>query len=349
MEIINHTPFAPLFFQSRNPAGVEFGVLVIRGTFSILPGNALRPYPEQHPIVDADVYFGEAAKSSVKMESDLAPFKPKADIHLNAVARAPRGEPAPQWLVRVRIGKLKKYLRVTGPRYWQHHTLGGWKLSKPEASMEVPIRYELALGGVYEKKDARVAYEYNPVGVGLLDPKYTKHKDPISAPQVEDPRDPIIDAGHHYNPQGFAPIARAWLPRRRLAGTFDERWQKARWPNLPEDFDYAHYNSAHSDLIYSGYLRGDEQIAVLGLHHDQELTFQLPGYRMAALLRCEDGSMGAAQLALDTLYLDFSSAEQKEQRAHLTWRGVFPIDPPIRVLEARMQQPNHRIKGATHA
>jgi hypothetical protein len=349
MEITNYTPFVPLFFQSRNPAGVDFGVLVIRGTFSIMPGKALRPHPEQHPIVDADVYWGEAAKSSVKMESDLAPFKPKSDIHLNAVARAPRGEPAEKWLVRVRVGKLEKYLRVTGPRYWQHHRLGGWKLSKPEACLEVPIRYELAFGGVYEKKGESVAYEYNPVGVGLIDPKYAKHKNPISAPQVEDPRNPIAEVGFPYTPQGLGPVARAWLPRRKLAGTFDERWQKERWPNLPEDFDYAHYNSAHADLIYAGYLRGDEQVAVLGLHHDHELAFQLPGYRMAALLRHDDGMMNAAPLVLDTLYFDFSAAEEKEQRAHLIWRGVFPIASPIRVLEARMQQPNHQAKGAAHA
>jgi hypothetical protein len=342
MEITNYTPFAPFFFESRSPVEVDFGVFIIRGTFSIVPGETLRPHPNQLPIVDADVYFGKAAKSSVRIESDLAPCKPKADISLNAVARAPHGEPAENWLVRMRFGKLEKYLRVTGPRYWQHHTIGGWKLSNPEKCMEVPIRYEAAFGGICENGNEPLVCEYNPIGVGFIDPRHAKRKAPIPAPQIENPFEPIEKVGHQYAPQGLGPIGRAWLPRRKLAGTLDDRWEEERWPELPKDFDYAYYNGAHPDLIYPGYLEGHEQVTLLGLHHHYDLAFRLPSYKIITLLRRRDGSLKIVPMVLDTLYLDLSSDQQEQQRVYLTWRGIFALNQPIRVLEARLQQLDHQ-------
>lgn len=335
MILRNYTPFRPLYFESRDVEGREFGVLVLRGTFDIIPGAPLRPCPEQAPIVEADVWHGEANASSVYMESDLAPFKPRTDILVNAVAHAPGGRPLPEWIVRVKVGELDKALRVTGPRRWVREG-GTWTLTEPEPVTAVPIRYENAFGGVWENgwREKKV-FEQNPVGVGFVGEGSPSYPDEIAAPQIEAPEDPVVELGKVYAPQGLGPIGRAWLPRRKLAGTFDEEWKRSRWPELPLDFQFAHYNAAHPGLQYPGFMKGDEEVRLEGLSPEGSLLAYLPGYRVGVLLRFQDGSLAPAPALLDTLMLDVPAG-----RGHLTWRVTFPKGKALRVIEPRMTQPN---------
>ena len=45
----NFTPFPPLQFESRDEKKQDFGVIVLRGTFSIRDGQPLLPIPIRHP------------------------------------------------------------------------------------------------------------------------------------------------------------------------------------------------------------------------------------------------------------------------------------------------------------
>lgn len=333
MILRNYTPFRPLYFESRDVEGREFGVLVLRGTFDIIPGAPLRPCPEQAPIVEADVWHGEANASSVYMESDLAPFKPRTDILVNAVAHAPGGRPLPEWIVRVKVGELDKALRVTGPRRWVREG-GTWTLTEPEPVTAVPIRYENAFGGVWENgwREKRV-FEQNPVGVGFVGEGSPSYPDEIAAPQIEDPEDPVVEIGKVYEPQGLGPIARSWQPRLGLAGTFDEEWKRSRWPELPLDFQFAHYNAAHPDLMVPGFLQGDERIDLVGLERHGTITFYLPAIQNALLLRARDGLMASSAFELDTLLIDIEVA-----RVEATWRSTFVRKRPVRAIEIRCTQ-----------
>src|SRR5262249_48583603 len=148
MELRNFTPFMPLLFNSEAVDRSLFTVVVLRGTFRIVAGQALRLAPEPQPPVLADAYYGDPTITSMKTESDLAPFKPRTDVQFEeATAYAPGGAPTPAWVVRVQVGPLVKALRVTGPRQWVKGALAGWKLREPEPCTEVPIRYEQAFGG----------------------------------------------------------------------------------------------------------------------------------------------------------------------------------------------------------
>jgi len=336
----NYTPFPPLLFDGRDVQGRDFGVLVLRGTFDIVPGAALRPNPKQEPIVLSDVWHGEPNASSVRMESDLAPFKPRADIFVNAVAHAPGGRALPSWPVRVRVGAVEKALRVTGPRAWvrQGHA---WTLEEPEPAVEVPLRYELAFGGIYKSNwgDEHICLE-NPVGKGHVVGDVPGHVDRWPAPQIESFEDPVVEFGKVYRPEGFGVIARSWQPRLKRAGTFDDEWQRTRWPELPMDFEFSFYNAAHPDLIVPGFLKGDEEVELEGLASDGPLRFYLPGYQLGVLLRFKDGSMGVGPVFLDTLVVAVP-----EMRAHMTWRSVMPKGKAIRVMEPRMTLPNGGRRG----
>lgn len=331
MILRNYTPFVPLLFQSRNVRGQEFWTVALRGTFRIAPYAALVPDPDQRPIVEADVFHGEPGRSSIRMESDLAPFKPRADVHVNAVATAPGTHAVPSFLTRMEVGKIDKTLRVTGPRRWVKER-GRWRLTEPEPCVEVPVRYEHAFGGMWSNNWGDVdVFEENPSGTAYLKPGEEPSGDVLLAPRIESPDDPVGAIGRVHRPEGLGPIGRAWLPRRALAGTFDEKWKQERWPDLPIDFDFAHYNSAHPDLVYPGYLDGDEEVALTNLHPSGELRFSLPRYRLALQLRLSAGPMAAASVNLDTLLLDLP-----EDRAHLTWRATFVERAPIRVVEVRL-------------
>lgn len=331
MILRNYTPFSPLFFESRDVRGQEFGVVVVRGTFTIIPFEPLRPDPKQWPIVEADKWHGEINTSSVYMESDLAPFKPRSDIHINAIAQAPGGRPLPEWDVQVNVGSVEKALRVTGPRWWVRER-GDWRLTDPEPTTEVPIRYEHAFGGAWTDEWGRTqVFENNPVGTGYVCEDIPRHVDSITAPQIEAPNDPVTDLAKPHEPQGLGPIARAWLPRRKLAGTYDDAWLKHRWPELPEDFDYAHYNSAHPDLIYPGFLLGDEEVRLQGFLSADNIRFYLPGCKIVILLKPARGRIAFVVALLDTVLIDIVEA-----RAHLTWRATYLAKRTFSSLEVRM-------------
>jgi hypothetical protein len=334
MILRNYTPFRPLFFDSRDVQGRDFSVLVLKGTFDIISGAVLRPNPRQQPIVEADIWNGEPNYSSIYMESDLAPFKPRADVMVNAIAHAPGGRPLPEWTVRVEVGALQKSLRVTGPRAWINEG-GSWKLQDPEPVAEVPLCYENAFGGIWKSNwGEEHIFQENPVGKGYLGGELPESFDRWPAPQIESLDDPVCELGKRYKPEGFGPIARSWQPRLKCAGTFDEEWQRARWPDLPTDFEFSFYNVGHPDLICPAFLSGDEEVVLDGVLPGGTLRFYLPGYKLGVLLRYKDGSMAVAPVFLDTLFVDVPAS-----RVFLVWRSPILKGKSIRALEPRMVQP----------
>ena len=201
-ETLNHTPWPAQNFLHVDPAGDVFHVMVSRTSYSLRGMQAgsegllqpqLMPPNEQAPLVAQDSYRHGLNSSSVIGESDFAPHKPLCDVVLvNAVACAPRNEPAGRWAVGFRFGEaIHKILNVTGPRYYQRSLsiAGGFQLTSPELTLRVPICYELAYGGpnlvdAYaasaqagnESSERKLPafYAPNPIGVGRWGGKDTR-------------------------------------------------------------------------------------------------------------------------------------------------------------------------------
>jgi hypothetical protein len=343
METANLTPFPVLAFESRSPSDTPFMVIAMRGTFAIAPDKPLRPIPKQEPLELVTRYYGDPQSSSMLADGDLAPFKPRSDIHVTARARAPRGEPKRSWPVRVRVGDTRKDLMVQGPSVWQHFALDGWKATRPVACREVPLTYERAYGGSFVIDGETVVEERNPVGTGFI-PKGISRELEIPAAQIVAPDEPRHAAGRRQIPQGVGPLCPGWEGRLERAGTFDDEWQRTRWPCLPDDFDYAFYNSAHPDLVAKGYLRGDEQVDLVNLHAAREaLSFQLPSYRLTAVAWRRTGTLLPIRLELDTVRFDLSADSPEDHRAYLTWRGLCPLVQPVLALVLRLETPGNRL------
>lgn len=328
MEFRNFTPFPPLHFESRDEKKNDFGVVVTRATFALEPDALPRLVQKQEAIVLADEYIGEPGQSSIKIENNIAPYKPKSDIHIFATAHAPEGKPCKEWNIGVKIGdKINKQIHVTGPRYWSHRGEKGWQLTDITPAVQVPIRYEHAFGGS--------EFAENPLGTGFVHPEHVDPEKPIVAPQILPIDQPPLEFGKPIKAEGLGALSPSWKARSEHAGTFDLVWEKTRWPDLPEDFKFAFYNSAHPDLIYPEFLEGDETIELTHLTPVSPFRFQLPGFVLALLIRWEDGQIAPAPMRLDTVHIDMEAMQ-----LFLTWRGVFPLAKPIRALELRMQVPD---------
>jgi len=319
MDVLDETPFDTLVFESISHDGEPLQTVVVRASFDIVPGAILRPSPEQQAVVTADEYYGKPNVSSIRYPNDLAPYKPNADIIINATAECPYGNPAEVWPVRVKVGQLTKSFLVTGPRSWRKG-LFGWKLGDLEPCSSVPIRYEYAYGGECEQESDHKLWERNPIGCGFGSPRNVDG-DRLPAPQIVSQNAPIDRISEEGVTEGLGATAPAWLPRRDFAGDFGdgENWAKARAPLMPDDFKYDFFNAAHPDLIYDGFLQGGESVRLEGIKAEK-LEFELPIFEFAMVITdkasFEYGSFGL----LDTLHID-----SEEMKSYMVWRITAPI------------------------
>lgn len=336
----NLTPFPKLAFESWGHGDEKWHTVVAKGTFRIVRDGAARGMPEQRPLTLASEYWGDPVRSSMRWDNDLAPYKPATDVHVVGHARAPGAGPLSRWAVAVRVGEVAKRAVVTGPRRWRRRAGVLWELEEPGVAYEVPLRYELAWGGEAKSgKKARVC-ERNPVGVGFRGGIAIGDEPWLPAPQFEELGRPVGAVDGELDPVGFGPCAPAWLPRRARAGTFDDAWMRERWPRVPDDFDFAFYNSAPPDLVAKGWLRGDEKVELEGFHHDGPVRTALPGFTPFLLLRLADGPMLPHPMRLDTVVVDVDA-----DQLLLTWRAKVPLEPKVRVIEIRSLVPAEARRG----
>jgi hypothetical protein len=344
VSIINMTPFANLRFSNRDARGLEFGVFMAKTAMDIPATGDCTFSSEQEPFALTDAYHGALNTSALRYPSDLVPWKPVSDVVADAVAFAPGGQPLAEWtaglLVEDALGlAVEKRLRVSGPRAWVHDGAakarkpgGGWRLTAPEAALQVPIRYDLAFGGMLgdgrDDDDQPIwrAYEQNPVGTGWLDADLTPTAHPLAAAQITALDDPLRSAFATQQPQGFGPIPPAWLPRRPLGGTYDQTWLDDIWPNWAPDYDFRFHNAAHPDLQAPRHLDGGLRITLENLHPARPLwQFTVPDQRLVAIALQDDGQILVLEMVRDLIFLDIGEAAGRDPRLISMWRTPFDL------------------------
>jgi hypothetical protein len=355
-ELLNFTPFPNFRYYSSDAKGEDFGVVIVKATLQLDAEGRLVIAEEQAPLMFTDACHGEVNVTSLWHPSDLVPNKPRTDVIVNAVARTPDGVARASWPCGLRISRggavvLEKRLVVTGPRRWEpvwkraldederkdwrvhRQHFERWALSTPEPVASVPLRYELAYGGLLARglddQGAPIVDDIheNPIGRGWIDAQWTDHTQAHPAPQIESGDDPIREPYRRHAPQSLGPIPCAWEPRLPRAGTYDQTWIDTIWPNWAPDYDFFYHNSAHPDLIAPGYLIGDETIALAGLSAGQALAeLRLPGMAAICDFVRSDGSSEPTRMHLDTLFLDIADEDPGEWRVFLSWRANFAPD-----------------------
>jgi hypothetical protein len=315
-EIDNQTPYAfePLFLVDEEWRPLV--VPVVKGTFAIQHGGRCALADEQLPLLPSGQCWGKDPEtSSYRYEPEVAFFKPNTDVVLNGHAHAPRSGTR-EMRVSLRVGPLARDLRVVGDRVW-FRSLGAVAISDPTPFERMPLVYERAFGG-WDRSDPNPerhsCERRNPVGLGFCE--RARFEDGLRLPNIEDPREPLSALTDKPAPAGFGFVSPHWQPRAGLAGTYDAAWQQQRAPLLPRDFDRRHLNASSAGLTARGYLRGDEQVSMLGVTPDGSASFELPGVAAPQVsLRLDDGPHELS-LALDTVII-----EPDERRVQLLWRG----------------------------
>jgi hypothetical protein len=327
LQFKNGTPFVGTIFLLPDPNGVDTLFTVVKGTFALNGG--VRVAEEQVPVAVEDKFHGDAGSSSIRVASDVALTKPGTDVLLLGHAHSPGGRPATQTDVSLAIGPLRKTIRVFGDRVWRAGA-GGADMSTPKPFTRMPLVWERAFGGFDRSKNGPVEEPRNPVGTGFRLGDGERPLGGLRLPNLEDSAALITGWKDRPAPACLAPVASHWEPRRSYAGTYDEPWQKARAPFLPQDFDARFFQLAPPGMVAPQYFQGGEPVEVRGATPSGLLRFQLPLVRMEVSYLL-DGSPEKRPANLDTILIDTDQA-----RVILVWRAALPCDKKaLRVNEVR--------------
>ena len=326
MEVINHTPLQFGTLTSKWPQGNVFLTIIVKGTFDMTPGKPAAISSKQIPLFYGDEFYDEKKGGGLRFEADTAPFKPRADIVLVGRAYVPEGRPLKVLDTALRIGPVSKTIRVFGDRRWKY---GGRLLpesmTEPEFFTVMDLVYERAFGGMDMKSGQRC--EENPAGCGFFTKKSRETFDKAPLPNLEDPAHLIRKWDDHPRPVGFGFYGKAWMPRVSYLGTYDEKWEKERCPDLPADFCFDFYNAAHPDLQVEGYLKGDEAVELIHLSPEGILRFMLPRIRPSAVvMQPSSGDPDAPPVVKEVaMNLDTLCLLPEQKQLYAVWRGRHPV------------------------
>ncbi|MET0210012.1 MAG: DUF2169 domain-containing protein [Burkholderiaceae bacterium] len=265
VELVNRTPFAALTHVQMDRDGQDLLLAVLCATFSAASDDApLTLAAEQAPVRYLDEPHGDPARSSIAFESDIATHKPRVDVLVKGHAMA-RGASSVQELeVALRVADIHKRLRVTGDRRAEG--------APPLPFTRMPIVYERAFGGTSPTGDCHLL---NPVGIGFRGARSADGAVQSAVANIDylDPRE--ARHGAHTWPGGLGAVARQWLPRLPLAGTYDQRWLDTVWPLAPADFNPLFNQAAPADQ-QTDRIDGGETVEILNMTPSGRWCFRLP-------------------------------------------------------------------------
>ncbi|AUX30367.1 MULTISPECIES: DUF2169 domain-containing protein [Sorangium] len=305
----NLTPF--LFgskVTSRRPPQPEM-TLIVRAKFTLRPGAPLS-LPEGHPALAQETLRGDVFRDDdhdmageCLYPSDLADFKPHADVLLLGTCHTPGKARMTECPVRFGVGSWSKILRVVGDRVWMDGLLGP-AMSDPVPFDRMPLGDRYSFGGP--------GHPLNPVGKG---------HGTRELPNVENADDLLLSRSDRPAPAGFGPLSPNRPDRRaRVGKQYGKSYREKRAPYYAEDFDWTYFNAAPPDQ-WLPYLRGDEELLFQNLHPDAEVfRSQLPGLRIRVFVKDAERGFREVPMHLDTLLADLD-----KEALYLTWRGLTEV------------------------
>jgi len=319
LQVDNQTPFAASLSVFPDPEGVETAYAVVKAAFRLGEAEPV-PIVPALPLLAADVFWGDSATTSLRAAGEFALLKPATDVLLVGRAIAPRpGTRVAE--VHLQVGPVQRTVRVFGDRHWRRSG-GGWRASDPAEWDRMPLRWELAFGGVGQPASEGEPSEFearNPVGRGFLGRKQS----PVEGqplPNLEDPAHPITDPHDRPPPCGLGPIAPTWQPRRGFAGTYDDAWTRERAPYLPADFDPRFFQVAPPALVAPAFLQGGEPVRLSGVSQGGPIAFALPEAGLELAWHFDGRSLPA------TPHLETVMLEPDQGRLQMLWRAALPVD-----------------------
>lgn len=280
-------PFAVGAILWQRGIGEIVCTVVAKATYAL--ENELCPLLDEPDAIQiADDHWDDDPTKSVRIPSDLAPFKSTYDVVIVGHAHSAHERPVHDLVVRLGIGSIDKCLEARVP---SRITKDG-VLERGPASVRMPLRYEAAAGGPDTE---------NPVGIdpSAFDPVNRRYR----VPQLI-PHNHIVMPGQHVPPVGLGPIAESWPLRTSLLRPEDGPWasKPCRTP-MPRGFDPRFFSVAPLDQRAAEPFRDDERLLLESLHPKHpRLVTNLAGVKpqIASPSFSEIGPLVADTLVIDT-------------------------------------------------
>jgi hypothetical protein len=323
MHFVNATDMEAGYTVGPGKDGRELLVVVVKGTFAIPTREDEKPTltDSQAPLVTSDVYTGEPGFSAPLYEIDYAACKPKCDVLLNGSCYAPDRKPTDRVTVSLKVGSMRKSFNVVGHRTWKAGTLY-MSASAPQPFTVMPISYNNAFGGI-DRPDSdpttHTWYPTNHAGVGYHKDTSAKNLDGKPLPNTEEIGQPISKPDSRYRPMAFGPIGRAWEPRVKLAGTYDQNWRNTVMPFLPPDFQEEYFQSAPTDQQID-YPHGGETVELRQLTPGELTRFTIPRVQPTVAFHLRNRRISHGRAVMDTFMI-----EPDLNRFMMTWRYAMPL------------------------
>lgn len=332
----------------QTPQGGHILSVLLKRTYRIEAGKVCARADEDRPINPGEVFWDTPMNSSVRFESDFAPFKLQTDLVLIARGQAPGGRPTQQCIVSVQVGEHLKRIQVTGDRMALFTAKDRDPVfTDPQPFVDMGLRYERAYGGsdVFSDKSTVYPYPRNPLGSGFAVLNTKESVDQLLLPNLEDPEDlltpPRMCIGDFSKwvdqpqPMGFGWFPKTWQPRCGLAGilpadraaeqelralyakllTAEERGHYLRH-GLP-DMDFRFFNGASAGLSLP-FLSGGETVRTQNLSPEGQLEFTLPQDRPRIALDIGSGLQAPA------VVLHTAQIRMEDREVDLVWRAAVP-------------------------
>lgn len=333
----------------RNHEGEHVFSVIVKRTYRISGGGVVERAEADGELRKIDEYYdnGDPDWSTVRHESELAPYKLSTDVVVIGKAYAPGGKPTVRMPVGVQVGERRKVLTITGDRRCWYRAGATPVFTDPEPFVEMEIRYDRAYGGGDDKSLPTIPFLYprNFKGTGVVLRNVKEAVDGLTLPNIEDPHDLlspdriIIEEPDRWHlqplPQGFGWLQREWYPRSALLGSYppfidpgtvtpEERMglvppdhvALAKQSKLrPMQARFA--NGASFGMVFPE-LKNDETVSLGGLTPDGHLKFSLPGETPGIGL---DLGSGMQQLSP---HLHTVSIRPDDGEVDLIWRAAQP-------------------------
>jgi hypothetical protein len=345
---------------SRSETGAHVFCVLVKRTYDVIPYHEAQRAERQLPLRLVDEYWddGDPETCTVRLENDVAPYKPATDVVVLGKAYPPRGKPSPEVKVSVQIGAHRKTIQVLGDRrcVFRSGKIPGF--TEPEPFTEMELRYERAYGGADLKSNPEMPLYYprNTHGRGFALRNVREVIEGLPLPNLEDPDDlltperVVLETPRRWNaqplPQGLGWFQRTWYPRSSFVGSVPgfvdlevpmreetlglvpkQQMILARRFKLPS-FDVRFNNGASIGLAVP-FLTGGEPVKLRHLTTDGTLEFRLPFERPRLALDLGDGPQDLP-VVLHTVQI-----RPDESLLELVWRGAQEYPGPDWLPEMR--------------
>jgi hypothetical protein len=288
MQFVNQSGFpAELVRTQLLYRDLMMATVIVKCSFEVTPSGTTLPVDDQLAISESD-----AETPYGTIDGDIVPIKAGCDLAVMGPAVAyPPGRPVESMDVSLRIGELRRALRVFGDRAWVP-TGQSFKPSRPIPFTVMALDYTRAYGGfAVQHGELGGPLPENPDGCGYV--VMPQHVAGVRLPNLEDPAAPIRAWSDRPQPAGFAPLPRHSALRGLRGVVVDLEGQRTSL--LPEAFLFS-----HPGMHLQSYPAG-QAVEIVGMTDDPpRWRFTLPDVRFALTLELGEARYTLA-LVPDTL------------------------------------------------